>query len=355
MNKVLIGLLLVAVAGGALWALGVFDPAETQEPGPGGVRKEGTPSPGGPELRPGELGAREVPKDQPRPEWFPVTEPLRVLFVVKRVNSWLALQAGVLGGNEDAKIESSVWAADPGPEPVPLPKATWIREQPNGQWFDQQDFHVLVVAQVDPAVLPDDFWQAVTKRVTGGLTGLWVQPSMPPSAPGSGVNAPVHPMLTHPLFAPLVPVADAARLEGGRGEPGKPAPLPPGIYKTPVPFVVTDAGTKHPASRIVPWSEWSRRIWVEGGSGLQPWGSWFCYPVTKIAPTAVTLVNASPPTGAEIPMFIARSGAGGRVLWFGAEDASDATYRVNTSIEKWNTILHNSIVWLAGRAPAEEK
>ena len=31
--------------------------------------------------------------------------------------------------------------------------------------------HPLVVAQVDPAVLPDDFWQAVTRRVTGGLTG----------------------------------------------------------------------------------------------------------------------------------------------------------------------------------------
>jgi hypothetical protein len=237
---------------------------------------------------------------------------------------------------------------------VPLRHATWLREKPNGQWFAQQDFHVLIVAQVDPAVLPDDFWQAVTKRVTGGQTGLWVCPSTPPAGAGTAVMPPVHPMLAHPLFSALLPVAEAARLEA-RPEPGKPQPLPPGMFRKPAPFVVTDAGTKHPASRIVPWPEWSRRIWVEGGQGLQPWGSWFCYPVTKVGPGAVTLVNAAPEAGAPIPMFIARSGAGGRVLWYGAEDAGDATYRVSTSVEKWNTILHNSVVWLAGRAPVDDK
>lgn len=355
MNKVLVGLVLALLVGGGLWVAGVFGPRGADDPPPGGGGREGTgTSSNGASLESGGTGAREVPKEQPKPEWFPVTEPLRVLFVIQRATSWLALQSQVLGGAEDAQIESFVWASDPGPNPVPLPKSDWIREQPNGQWFTQQDFHVLVVAQIDPAVLPDDFWQAVTKRVTGGLTGLWVQPMMPPTPPGSSVSLPVHPMLTHPLFSALLPVADAARLEGGRGEPGKPA-LPPGVFKTEVPFVVTDAGTAHPASRVVPWPEWSRRIWTEGRQGPKPWGSWFCYPVTKLAPGAVTLVNAAPEAGAPIPMFVAREGAGGRVLWYGAADASDAVFRANLSLEKWNTILHNSIVWLGGRAPVADK
>lgn len=356
MNKVLIGLLLAALVGLGLWALGVFGSDATDGSGPEGGRGKTGENPSGAALQGGGLAAaREVPKVQPQPEWFPVTEPLRVLFVIRRANSFLALQSNVLGGSEDAKIEASLWVADPGPDPVELPKTTWIREQPNGQWFDQQDFHVLIVAGLDPAALPDDFWQAVTKRVTGGRTGLWVSPSTPPAPPGSGVNPPVHPMLTHPLFKALLPVADAARLEGGRGEPGKPAPLPPGMFRKPVPFVVTDAGIKHPASRIVAWPQWSRSIWVEGGSGPQPWGSWFCYPVTKVSPSAVTLVNAAPEGAATIPMFVAGAPAGGRVLWFGAEDAGDATYRVNTAVEKWNAILHNSVVWLAGRAPADDR
>lgn len=354
MNKVLLGLVIVAAAGFGVWKL-VLSPAS------GGDKPGGTPAgereaPADPGLQGAVKGpAREVPKDQPPPEWFPVEQTLRVLFLVDAVTSWPAQFAVALNEHE-GKIVSDAWCENPVPQAPQLgPAVTMLAERPTAGTFVAERYEVLVLVGCDPTRFADEFWKVVGERVKEGRLGLWVCPSTPPVPKGTSVRPAVHPMLTHPALAALLPVEEAERMEG-RPDPKRPGDPPrvPGSFAEGAPFVVTDAGITHPASRFVSWPTWSRRIWADGGSGLQPWGSLFVYPVTKLRPGAVTLVNAVPSRGAPIPMYVQGAPASGRVLWFGAFDFGEATYRNNLALEKWVALLRNSVVWLAGRAPVDE-
>lgn len=354
MNKVWIGVLIAAIVGVALWKFDVFGAkSETPLAPPPGPRAS-TDAPGGDTLQgTGGKPAREEPKEEPAAEWFPLESPVRVLFVLERVMQWPQYMGLAL--KEDPQIEFTYYSTHPAPNEQALVSADQqaVVERPTGDWFEKQAFDVLIVGACDPGELGEDFWQAVSARLRTGRLGLWVWPDMPPAPPEKPQTSPVHPMLSHPLFRTLLPVAEADRLEG-KPVPGRPGAPIPGVFSAEARFGVTTAGTTHPASRFVPFPQWSRNLWLAGAAASPPWGSKFIYPVTKLRPGAVTLVDALPAKGEPIPMFVQGPTDGGRVLWFGAHDFGDATYRnLGPSLAKWNALVHNSVVWLAGRAPRE--
>jgi hypothetical protein len=357
MNKFWIGALVVAlaVAGVALWQLDVFGGKASPPVDPAGDRPSpanGGAEPGG--LRGGMRGpAREEPKDEPKPVEFPIASPLRVLFVLDRVMQWPQYLGMVLKSHPQVAYTYYSVRPQPNEQPLVTSGQEAVVDEPTGSWFAQQEFDVLVVGGCDPGEIGDDFWQAVADRVRAGKLGLLVWPDLPPTPIGEPQGAKVHPMLTHAVFRTLLPLEEAAPLEGEPKPGGGPASIP-GIFSVEARFHVTDAGVTHPATRIVPFPQWSRRMWAEGASPSGTWGSKFVYPVTKLRPGAVTLVNAVPDKGRPIPMLVQGPLEGGRVLWFGAHDFGDATYRnMGPSMARWNAIVHNSVVWLAGRAPRE--
>ena len=101
-------------------------------------------------------------------------------------------------------------------------------------------------------------------------------------------------MLAHPGIRRLLPVKKARAIEG---------PEKPGILMGLKPFRATEAGTRHPATRLVPWPTWSQRIWDSFATGSRPWGTEFVYPVEELAEGAETLleVNTDEPLPQQVP------------------------------------------------------
>ncbi len=287
--------------------------------------------------------AGDSPADEPEPEMLRLERPLKVLLLMTRkTQRWARTMEVAL--RADRQIEVSGYALEDTPG-MPdfghgvLPPAG---ARPSAAWFDAQAFDVLVLSDVDPAEFEPALWASVASRVRAGSLGLWAQPGVPlPRALGEKA-AEVHGLLTEPTLAELLPVGRAAAI---RGQPV------PGTFAREAPFALTSEGEKHPASRIVFWPEWSRRIWQLGAASTPPWGTQFCYPVEELKPGSVVLVEVRPPTGKPIPMYVQGSPASGRVLWFGAAALADDTLRSGLQSGKWYALIHNAIVWLAGRAP----
>jgi hypothetical protein len=213
---------------------------------------------------------------------------------------------------------------------------------PTASWFEAMGVEVLAVCDIDPGWLEPAFWDMVVARVKAGTLGLWLQPGLPTAATAGSPAPEVHPLLSSPALRALVPVAKAAPV---RGDPV------PGVYPSGAVFQATGDGERHPASRIVYWPEWSRRVWQMGATASPPWGTRFCYPVEALVPGSVVLVEALPPRGNAVPMYVQGPAAAGRVLWFGAQQVADDTLRDGRQAQKWYGMLHNAMVWLAGRAP----
>lgn len=343
MNRGLLLVLLLAAVVGGLFAAGVLPPKSGDVPEDDPVRRGGTPaSPGGAALQglPG-APAREIPKEEPPPQRLRLERPLRTLFLVQRVTSWPMFLRNALC--EDSLHRVTSWSADPvGAEAaMTCGGEAPVVDVPTAAWFAEQAFDVLVVAGLDPARIEDAFWEAVLARVKARTLGLLVIPGPPPANRGESSAPPVHPMLLHPLFARLLPVAEGQRIEGAS---------PPGWFGTEPPFSVTPAGAQHPASRIVAFPEWSQRVWQAGAARTPPWGSKFVYPVAALKPGAQVLVQALPAKGKPLPVYVLGDDAAGRVLWFGAGDFGELTYRDPGSADKWTALLHNTVIFLAGRA-----
>jgi hypothetical protein len=233
----------------------------------------------------------------------------------------------------DTQIQVTGFALEsvPGTPPFGGGAAPLDGQLPTAAWFDAQGFDVVVLCEVDPSRLEAALWAAIAARVRAGSLGLWVQPGIP-QPPASGGQAPdTHPLLLEPSLAPLLPVARAIPV---RGQPV------PGVFTTVAPFHVTADGEKHPASRIVFWPEWSRRVWQLGAAGTPPWGTRFCYPVH----------GQRPESGTPLPMYVQGAPVQGRVLWFGALQLEDDTLRDMRQTRKWYALIHNALVWLGGRA-----
>lgn len=344
MRIVLVVLLLLLATAAVLLGPGLL--RNTPEPTADGTSRPDQPSgEKDPALAraPDTTGPGAVPQEEPAPEVFRLERPLKVLVLMgNSTQRWprvieMALRA-------DPQFVVSGWAAssragtppfgngDPPPGGLP----------PSASWFEAMGFDVLAVCDADPALLEPAFWEAVARRVKAGTLGLWAQPGIPTPVTAGAAAPDVHPMLASPALAPLMPVAQATPVRG--------TPVP-GVHPGGAVFQATPDGEKHPASRIVYWPEWSRRVWQMGAAASPPWGTQFCYPVETLVPGSVVLVEAVPPRGSPVPMYVQGPPAAGRVLWFGAQQLADDTLRDGRQSQKWYALLHNAVVWLAGRAP----
>jgi hypothetical protein len=215
------------------------------------------------------------------------------------------------------------------PPPSVLPHA--LESAPRASTLDDLEIDVVAVHDLDPALLERDFWLEVVDRVEEGRLGLLVIPSLQ-----SGPR-----LLAHDVLAAALPVAKATPIEG--------QPVP-GTIPGMAPYVPTDAGVRHPASRLVRWPGWSKRIWGSKALLENPWGTNVCYPVEELAPGATTLLDVQPEGGDARPALIAGDPAKGRVLWFGGWDLGDRhAYGRPQTVTDWQVLVRNWATWLAGQ------
>ncbi len=329
---------LAVIAAALVFGLRLFDdgaveidpagpPAGNDAPTPGGEPDDGE---GSPVLRP----TGTEPEAMPPLEAAPIREPLGILLLVgvpQRFNLLLAQQW-------DAHPEVTVasWAAplpagdhESAPTGEVLPGL--LSAPPRGVTLDDERIDVVVVHDLDPSAIDRDFWLEVAGRVEDGRLGLLAVPGL--------TNG--RKMLDHDVLSTLLPVAQAAAIEG--------QPVP-GTFRSLASFVPTDAGLRHPASRLVSWPTWSRRIWGSRALLETPWGTKFCYPVEEVPAGASVLLDAKPADGEALPALIAGAPDKGRVLWFGGWDLGGRHAPGRPRIvEDWQTLVRNWATWLAGR------
>jgi len=321
-------LLFVVTLGVALWALKVFD---TDKPGvtvPEVVTPP-TPPPGT------ELAKPDAdPTVEPLPEIPPFAEPVRVLLLGdshRSFSAWLELH----WGHVPAAIRWQAWYATPAPEGAPthsesLPALTAPPAAP-----DLETVQVLVLAGVDPKAFPAEFWARVADRVKSGALGLLVVTE----------NRFAHAIATEPSLATILPVTGSKAVT-----PAVTGGDLPGVYKNAVSLRATEAGTKHPATRLVSWPTWSRKIWDQQASAQADgrWETKFCAAVAGPAADATVLVEAQ--AGPTSPAAIVASDAPNRrVLWVsGFFDVMDAAYRGSKSGERFRAMSISWIAWLSG-------
>lgn len=325
---VLLALAIVVLA--VLFVTGVFESAT----GPGPVLPSDQPQTSGDDDDEGPLLVGPPPADRPPLEVFPIEQDVRVLLLVsapQRFNAFLAQQ-----WSRHPRVDVVSWTGTPsraaagsGPPPGSvLPNA--LEETPRAGLLDDEEIDVVVVHDLDPAQISDEFWTEVVRRVEDGRMGLLALPG-----PMHG-NA----MLDHPILGPLLPVEEVRPIEG------QPAP---GVYATLVSFEVTGPGQRHPVTRLVPWPTWSREIWQFTRTLDAPWGARFCFPVETVKPGAVVLLATDPEHGDGWPAMIVGAPQSGRVLWFGAlEIGPHAGYGRPSVVGDWGILLKNWLAWLAG-------
>lgn len=333
---------LALIAAALVFGLGLLD--KDGETDPAGPATEGDPTPseegtseegpGDEEVDPRLRPTSSEPPDMPALEAAAVREPIGVLMlagVPQRFNLFLAQQ---LDAHPLMSVRS--WVAPVVTDPqgaVPpgdvLPGL--LDTAPRGVTLDDEDIDVVVVHDLDPATLDRDFWLEVVKRVGEGRLGLLVIPGI-----ASGRK-----MLDHDVLAAALPVAKAAAIEG--------QPLP-GTFRTLAAYVPTDAGVRHPASRLVTWPTWSRRIWNSRALVETPWGTKVCYPVEEVGAGASVLLDAKPADAESLPALIAGVPDKGRVLWFGGWDLGGRhAYGRPNVVTDWQILVRNWATWLAGQ------
>lgn len=334
---------LVVIAAALVFGLGLLDGDPDSEPGepePGEpvARGDTTPGNGGaagnqdPSLRP--TGSDSEPEGMPALEAAPIREPLGILLLVgvpQRFNLFLAQQ-----WDSHPRVSVKSWAA-------PLPEGTGegvpsndvlpglLSAPPRGVTLDDEEIEVVVLHDLDPSALDRDFWLEVVQRVEEGRLGLLVVPGMQTGRP----------MLDHEVLSTLLPVAKATPIEG--------QPVP-GTFRSLAGYEPTDEGVRHPASRLVSWPTWSRRIWKSRALLETPWGTKVCYPVEEVPAGASVLLEANPPDAEALPALIAGVPDKGRVLWFGGWDLGvRQAYGRPSVVTDWQTLVRNWAAWLAGQ------
>lgn len=311
----------------ALWFLGVFQPTPAVEPGatPGTP----TPPPAAPTVSSTDLAAVE-PLAEPKPE-APVLEKLvRVLVLGDRVAPFVVWLQQTWGNMENVEWRS--WYAMPLPEGAP--RATEgvapLERAPEAADLDATD--VLVLAGLDPASLPADLWSRTVERVQSGRMGLLFVPD----------HLHAHALATQPSLAAVVPVAGAKPLK-----PEAPGGSVPGVLSPARPFRITAEGTKHPTTRLVPYTGWSEKLWKRRTEGEGAWKTPFVPVVTGPAPGASVLVEVAAGDRG-MPAVVASSGTPTRVLWLGGFlDLDWDAYRKVSAIEPLIALAKWWVAWLA--------
>lgn len=345
----LVFLLLVGGVALALALSGVFDGEDEGVPAPG--EEEETPPRGEngreqPGLG-GTSGSGTGPVVDGQLEPLLPDREVRVLLLSPRQATWTSFSAlawkGVPGlkmwtyyfdDTEERRKIDSVRTAPPG-------------RLPDGAWLEEHKIDVLYLHDIDPAVIDNDFWRAVDTRVRAGEMGLLLQ--VPTPSGRRGESPTVHAMLTNPILRELAPVEDAYELRG-QSVDGVPIPVVPGIAGSPQPIEVTDAGTRHPATRLTPVPRTSRTLWstrAEPEDGLR---TQFVYPVKRVREGAKALLEMRPDRGLDEDhaLVIVGKADKGRVLWLGSHGLG---YKAHWNSEKagWmSDAILSWPAWLAG-------
>ena len=327
----LIALLFFATLGLALWALGVWN----SEPSKVTVLDAPVVAPpsaiGDTDL----TGSTTAPKDEPTPEIPEFVAPVRVLLLSDRHRSftaWLEQMWDFVPA-----IQWQAWHTNAAPEGVRTSAITAppaLEKAPAGP--ELEGGQVLVLAGFDPATMPADFWSRVADRVKSGSLGvLVVADNRFAAATGA-----------EPSLASILPV------KGVKGVvPSSPGSADlAGVYPVPALLRATEAGTKHAATRITPWPEWSRRLWDQQASASYDgrWETKYCAAVDGPVDGATVLVQAEAgPTRAA--SIVVHDSPTRRVLWVGGFfDVTDPAYRGSKSIERIRAMFISWIWFLAG-------
>lgn len=345
MRTAVIFLVLVGAVAAALILGGVF---ETEEPevGPNAGRSgNGETDPG---TRLGNATDKPpTPKERPPLELLPFPQGTKVLVIGAVPNTADQFMLKLLGGRGGAAYQG--WYLNPtGASPTNLNKELPPLENvPTGLTLSEYDYDVVVLSNVNDKDLGDDFWDTLAKRVNAGQTNvLWR--TWPPY-PGGDADTPAveHPWLTHPVIAGLLPVTEVLPLQGTVDATGR-ARLPGRFGQDGTRFRVTAKGETHPASRLVPWAEWSRVWWDELSQGDGAIRVKFCVPVTKLADGATALITADVKNADDIPAVVVGKVGDGRVMWLGTRELAWKAFYNPKNEARIGLVLQNMLVWLAG-------
>jgi len=334
-KTVLVLLVIVVAALVALLVTGTIDlsPGARHEESDGPIEPTGPGAePSEPEDGPGTRMVGRPPDDRPELEEHELDRPARILLLVgapQSLNVYLAQQ-----WERQPEMTVFSWTAPPpstagtGPPPGTAMPGAWPGP-PDGDTLHDLEIDAVAVHELDPGLVDDEFWDSLYTQVQEGRVGFLVVAGLSHGAD----------MLAHPGIRRLLPVKKARAIEG---------PEKPGILMGLKPFRVTEAGTRHPATRLVPWPTWSQRIWDSFVTGSRPWGTEFVYPVEELAEGAETLLEVNTDRGPEWPAVIAGPPRRGRVLWLGIHDFADAdAYHDSAHLADRQVLVRNLAAWLA--------
>jgi hypothetical protein len=338
--RIAIAALVIALGVAAWYSFGSDDPpteSEELSPGPSDT------TPPAPTNNAGATLKAPPPSEIPEMTLLELEDGARLLMIARIRETWTATIEQTL--HRMSNLDYRIWytvsnagggAGGPGAgEGRGLPE---LKQPPTADYLESNDIQALVFDEADPNEFPLAFWNAVAERVRSGQMGLYVRPGVPFDARGQ--TRAVHPMLEHPVLKDLLPVASAYEIKGN--------PLP-GNFPEKQPLAPTDAGFKHPATRLVPVEQGSRNVWHAAGVGEGSIGSQFCYPAKDLQSGAVVLLNMQ--AGVDLPAVIV-SGAPTRVLWMGNIDFGDRKTHFNRDKDAvQRTLLNHWWVWLLGQSP----
>jgi hypothetical protein len=326
----LIVLLFFVTLGLALWALGVFH----SEPSPL-TAPETPPTPPSAAMGDGDLtGGGAEPKGEPTPEIPEFVAPVRVLLLGDTHRSFTAWLEQLW--DFAPAVQWQAWYANAAPAGVRTHAlgAAALDKAPAGP--DLEGVQVLVLAGLNPASMPADFWSRVADRVKSGSLGLAVIVD----------NRFAFATGAEPSLASILPVRGVKDVVPVR--PGS-ADIH-GVYQVPAMLRATDAGTKHVATRLTSWPGWSRRMWDQqvAADADGRWETKFCAAVEAPVEGATVLVEATAgPSRA--PAVVAHDSPTRRVLWVGGFfDVADPAYRGSKSIERVRAMFLSWIWFLSG-------
>ncbi len=273
----------------------------------------------------------------------------RALLISRGPFPWIKVVETQLGAHKNLAYQTwytdttNALDLDAGPGSGPGRDLPDLTDTPDASFLENNNIDLLLLDEIDPHAIPDQFWEAVRTRVNNGTMGLWVHPGIP-YATTKGDKAPaVHPMLEHDLLKGLLPVTDALEIKG--------TPVPGVVAdssKEPRPFILTEKGKKHVAVQFYDDPRKTERLWQQVTAGKYGWRVRFCYPVTKLAEGATTLVEVDTGKLDNLPAIVVSDASNGRVFWLGTDSMGwDALYQ-STSTGRMHKLMSNWLGWLVG-------
>lgn len=353
MKPIISLLLLIALAGGIY--LLVLDGEESDSPTPpDGLTPPDTTAATGDAGSDSNRSATLAAASREQPTQLPQLARLKtsasVLFIGNNADGWTGTVTKTFGRLTDLAyaswfLELSVRGGLGGVRPGAGLRRTLpeLQARPTGEYLEANDIRALFIDSIDPNALGMPFWEVVSRRVKSGRMGLYVRPNFPP-APGPNLpRAAVHPMLTHPILKGLLPVRSAKAIRG--------TPQPGTYSRAPQALRITEAGTRHPATRLVSNRSDSQNAWNGAATGPGALATKFVYPVESPRTGPQVLIDMD--NGDYPAVIVSGSGEGAdttRVLWMGNGDFGFRTHFANDKRKLQDILISHMLLWLINQA-----